>query len=70
MVLKRSEATASAEEVTYSGPPGLSLEELTDFLSDRLSGGKIPRHLLVLEDLPQTPIGKVDRKALLAMMGG
>jgi len=45
---------------------GLSLEELAGFLRDRISDVKIPQHLLILESFPQTPVGKVDRKALLA----
>ena len=39
-------------------------EELIDFARSRLSAYKYPREVHVLEHLPLTPVGKVDRKAL------
>ncbi len=39
-------------------------EELVGFARARLSAYKYPREVHVLDDLPLTPVGKVDRKAL------
>ena len=39
-------------------------EELIEFARSRLSAYKYPREVHVLDDLPLTPVGKVDRKAL------
>jgi long-chain acyl-CoA synthetase len=39
-------------------------EELVAFGRERLGGYKYPREIHVLETLPLTPVGKVDRKAL------
>jgi long-chain acyl-CoA synthetase len=46
--------------------PGASAsgEELIGFARTRLSAYKYPREVHVLDDLPLTPVGKVDRKAL------
>jgi acyl-CoA synthetase (AMP-forming)/AMP-acid ligase II len=42
----------------------LTLEELDAHCRDRLAGYKIPKHLVVLEDLPRTPSGKVLKHVL------
>jgi long-chain acyl-CoA synthetase len=39
-------------------------EELLAFGKERLGGYKYPREIHVVEELPLTPVGKVDRKAL------
>jgi long-chain acyl-CoA synthetase len=39
-------------------------EELIEFARSRLSAYKYPREVHVLDDLPLTPVGKVDRKVL------
>jgi long-chain acyl-CoA synthetase len=46
--------------------PGSSAdaEELVGFARSRMSAYKYPREVHVLDDLPLTPVGKVDRKAL------
>ncbi len=47
------------------------LESLKGFLRQRLAGFKVPKEFLVVEDLPRTPAGKVDRTALRhALEGG
>ena len=41
-----------------------SLDELRSFLGERLAHHKLPEDLLVVDDLPLTPMDKVDRAAL------
>jgi long-chain acyl-CoA synthetase len=50
--------------------PGVeaSVEELLAFGKARLGGYKYPRQLTVLESLPLTPVGKVDRTALRGLL--
>jgi benzoate-CoA ligase family protein len=38
---------------------------LQDFVRERLSPHKVPREVRIVDDLPKTPSGKLDRKALL-----
>jgi Acyl-CoA synthetases (AMP-forming)/AMP-acid ligases II len=48
-------------------------DELVAFGRQRLGGYKYPREIHVLDALPLTPIGKLDRKTLreqLTMQGG
>ena len=46
---------------------GYSEEELRAFLAERLARYKLPRSIIVLEALPLTAIGKLDKKLLAAM---
>jgi benzoate-CoA ligase family protein len=39
-------------------------QALQDFVRERLSPHKVPREVRVVDDLPKTPSGKLDRKAL------
>lgn len=65
----RGETVAAA--VTLENPAnGLTLEELQEFLADRLAETKTPQKLIVLDSLPQTTNGKLDRKAIAALMRG
>jgi long-chain acyl-CoA synthetase len=41
-----------------------TLEELVSFGRERLGGYKYPREVHVVDALPLTPVGKLDRKAL------
>jgi long-chain acyl-CoA synthetase len=63
---------AHGEEVVafVSLRPGqlLSPEELVAFGKDRLGAHKYPREVRVVPSLPLTPVGKVDRKSLRAMI--
>ena len=43
----------------------LSLEELNEFLKDKLSPIELPKHFEIRQELPKTMIGKLNRKALL-----
>ncbi|HEU4942198.1 MAG TPA: AMP-binding protein, partial [Gaiellaceae bacterium] len=42
----------------------LDEEELRAFVRERLAGHKVPREIRFVDDLPRTPSGKLDRKAL------
>ncbi|MHA6265126.1 long-chain-fatty-acid--CoA ligase [Arenibacterium sp. CAU 1754] len=52
--------------VLNSGASEFTLEELKDFLEDKLGRHEIPRYLEFRSELPHTPVGKPDRKALRA----
>jgi long-chain acyl-CoA synthetase len=45
-------------------------QELVDYAKQRLGGYKYPREITVVPELPMTPVGKVDRKALRARARG
>jgi len=50
--------------VAYLSPATVDLEELRSSLLGRLPEFMVPAHFMLLEALPRTPNGKVDRKAL------
>jgi len=50
--------------VVASAGASLTLEELDAYCRTRLAGYKIPKHLVVMEDLPRTPSGKVLKHVL------
>ncbi len=52
--------------VLNNGAARFSLDELKDFLEDKLGRHEIPRHLEFRTELPHTPVGKPDRKMLKA----
>ncbi|HEX6501150.1 MAG TPA: amino acid adenylation domain-containing protein [Micromonosporaceae bacterium] len=52
--------------VTARGPEGVGSDDVRDFLRQRLPSIMVPTHILVLDALPKTPNGKVDRRALPA----
>lgn len=53
-----------------AGAAPFTLEELQVFLEDKLGRHEMPRELEFREELPHTPVGKADRKALKAEMAG
>ncbi len=57
----------TAVVVTATGK-NLTLDELDTFCRSRLAGYKIPKHLVVLDDLPRTPSGKVLKHVLRDML--
>jgi long-chain acyl-CoA synthetase len=50
--------------VTLAAGAEVDADELVAFGRDRVGGYKYPREITILSDLPLTPVGKVDRKAL------
>ncbi|AQA03501.1 long-chain fatty acid--CoA ligase [Mycobacterium sp. MS1601] len=55
--------------VVAASEPGLTLEDLQDFLGDRLARYKHPRVLEIVEALPRNPAGKVLKTELRAKFG-
>jgi long-chain acyl-CoA synthetase len=43
-------------------------DELVAFAKERIGGYRYPREVRILRDIPLTPVGKVDRKSLRAML--
>ncbi|HBR98678.1 MAG TPA: hypothetical protein DD979_15085 [Gammaproteobacteria bacterium] len=67
VALVREDTQGTAELVAYLVPNGerrADAAELRAHLQQRLPDYMVPRHLLWLDTLPQTPNGKVDRKRL------
>nr|WP_281504366.1 hypothetical protein [Streptococcus uberis] len=44
-----------------------SLDNIKTFVQDYLAGYKTPKRYYILKEFPKTPIGKIDKKALLKM---
>jgi long-chain acyl-CoA synthetase len=44
--------------------PGLSEQELRDYLREQLTGYKVPREIVFIDELPKTTVGKVLRREL------
>jgi fatty-acyl-CoA synthase len=51
--------------VVVTDPDTFSTEEFLGFLGERLARYKLPRTVLVLEEIPKTAIGKIDKKLLV-----
>jgi acyl-CoA synthetase (AMP-forming)/AMP-acid ligase II len=56
--------------IVASGSPAPSLEEVRSFLGSSLARHKLPDELCVLDRIPRTNIGKVERAALVRMIVG
>jgi acyl-CoA synthetase (AMP-forming)/AMP-acid ligase II len=50
--------------------PGPTEAELKAFVRARLADHKVPRRVVILEGLPRTPTGKVDRRRLDRLIEG
>ena len=48
----------------------LTLDAVQDFVRRRLAGYKIPRRLVIVDELPLLASGKVDKKRLRAELSG
>jgi long-chain acyl-CoA synthetase len=42
----------------------VAAEDLVAFAKERIGGYKYPREVRIVPDVPLTPVGKIDRKAL------
>jgi long-chain acyl-CoA synthetase len=60
---------AHGEEVVAFVTGDVAPDELVAFAKRRIGGYKYPREVHVVDALPLTPIGKIDRKALRARVG-
>ncbi len=47
--------------------PAPTVDELTDFVTQRLSQYKVPQKWIFVDSLPKNPVGKIDRKKLHSM---
>jgi long-chain acyl-CoA synthetase len=56
------------EEVVAFVAGDVSADEVVAFAKGRIGGYKYPREVHVVDSLPLTPIGKIDRKALRAKL--
>ncbi len=54
--------------VALSSPDAVSSDELIEWARDRIGGYKYPREVHVVDAIPLTAVGKLDRKALRARM--
>jgi long-chain acyl-CoA synthetase len=72
-VVGRPDAVAGEEVVAFVMPRwGAHVEagELTAFARQRLAATKYPREIHVVDAIPMTSVGKLDRKKLRAMLAG
>lgn len=53
----------------YEGPADLTLDELNDWLQDKLAAFKVPKHLVHVEELPRNASGKVVKGTLRSEHG-
>ena len=54
--------------VSLSEPDALTANELIKWARDRIGGYKYPREVHIVDSLPLTPVGKLDRKALRSLV--
>jgi acyl-CoA synthetase (AMP-forming)/AMP-acid ligase II len=54
--------------VSLRAGAALEVEQLIDWSRERIGGYKYPRRINVIDAIPLTPVGKVDRKALRALL--
>lgn len=47
--------------------PGVSADDIRRFASERLTGFKVPRRLLIVPEIPKGPTGKVQRRQLATL---
>jgi long-chain acyl-CoA synthetase len=54
--------------VSLSEPDAVTANELIKWARDRIGGYKYPREVHIVDSLPLTPVGKLDRKALRSLV--
>ncbi|PLR97677.1 long-chain fatty acid--CoA ligase [Bacillus sp. T33-2] len=59
---KWGEAVTAFVVLATSGT--ITADEIKEFCRDKLAGYKIPKRIYFLEELPKTPVGKIDKKQL------
>lgn len=64
---RRGEVVGAAVVLKDPGS-SLTLQDMVEFLEDHLTEVKLPKHLVTLEEFPQTAAGKIDRGVLLAAL--
>ncbi|CAH1057343.1 non-ribosomal peptide synthetase [Paenibacillus pseudetheri] len=62
-VVMQNAAAADAEQ-GGAAPPGRLTAQLREYLRDKLPSYMVPAFMVVLDDIPLTPTGKIDRRAL------
>ncbi len=70
-VVGRPDARHGEEVVAFvARRPGSQLapHELVSWARERIGGYKYPREVRIVETVPLTPVGKLDRKALRAQL--
>lgn len=57
-------------KAVIQGDESLTLEELTEFLEDKIAKFKIPKHLDFVEEMPMSGPSKIDRQTIKEKFGG
>ncbi|KAA0016498.1 non-ribosomal peptide synthetase, partial [Antrihabitans cavernicola] len=67
LTMGRESAAGVTMLVSYVRPAAgaaIDVEQLTDFAAEALASHMVPAAIVVLDEVPLTPVGKLDRKAL------
>ncbi|MBJ8347537.1 non-ribosomal peptide synthetase [Antrihabitans sp. YC2-6] len=67
VTMGHTSAAGAVSLISYVvAPPGISLDtdELSDFVGQRVPAYMVPSVIMVIDKVPLTPVGKLDRKAL------
>jgi long-chain acyl-CoA synthetase len=54
--------------VSLRADSAVAADELVDWARQRIGGYKYPREVHLIDAVPLTPVGKIDRKALRSMV--
>jgi fatty-acyl-CoA synthase len=57
-------------KAVIEGDDSLTLEELQEFMRDRIAGFKIPKHIAFVDSMPMSGPSKIDRQAIEEEFGG
>jgi len=67
-----ADAAGNQQVIAYvepAAPAGVSVGELYRFLRERVATHMVPRTIVVIDELPRSPHGKIDRSALPSIAG-